>query len=158
MGCHTWFYKPSTKSTVEIKSIAINNIEEHILYYSNESNRVKINKLCRDQWSKHEWDKCLAFYKRWLRRIQLDIPLWNVAIYYYLFHKDTYYKNGIFYEYTNLLHDVFCVDDYPDDKLTSIQETLNFIKSRHILLDSNQLDILKEFFNTEPKGGLIRFV
>lgn len=48
MGCHTWFYKSSTKTIEEIRNEAISYIKELIEYYSDDSKRDSFNEIYKD--------------------------------------------------------------------------------------------------------------
>lgn len=67
-----------------------------------------------------------------------------------------YYTNGVFYEDYDL-QDVFRIKGYPKNLLTTFEDTLGFIKTNSISIDDEGLRTIKEFFDIEPKGGLIRF-
>lgn len=81
-------------------------------------------------------------------------------IYSNKFHRNTvYYVKGVFYEEDEIqnLHDIFRIGGYPNDKLTSYEETLKFIDTNQIIVESDTISRLQEFFDSEPKGGLIVF-
>lgn len=67
MGCHTWFYKPTTKTTEEIRSNVINFIRRKIEYYKDIRNRDKFNKEFGGEstyWSEKDFNKTRVFYER----------------------------------------------------------------------------------------------
>lgn len=160
MGCHTWFYKPTTKTTEEIRSNVINFIRRKIEYYKDIRNRDKFNEEFGGKstyWSEKDFNKTRVFYERSLRRIQSGSSYWSVLIYSRRFHNSiVYYTNGVFYEDFDL-HDVFRIKGYPKNLLTTFEDTLGFIKTNSISIDDEGLRTIKEFFDIEPKGGLIRF-
>ena len=69
------------------------------------------------------------------------------------------YVNGEFYISTNSLpHDLFRRHDYPEDKLFSLKETMNFVEDWTPMLSftENWEDNVKKFWLENP-DGMIEF-
>lgn len=162
MGCHTWLYKPCTKSKRRIKKEVISYIEDSLeeLYDPLEVERfLSYRDKEEDEYyfSLEALEDLRAFYKVWLRRIQSNHPLWQAAIYSRRFHeRPVEYKEGVFYV-GHHLHNIFRWKDYNSPNLYSYKQTIMFCKARHIRLSIKQHLQLLCFFYSPPIGGLIRF-
>jgi hypothetical protein len=165
MGCHTWFYKykkevdwefvkkdyiiKSNKLISKVNSLLNNKIpkewindEETIEYYK--TNGIEIIKILNKHIELANQDKCI-----------------NAICYrYYYWDKLHYYKHNL---YTHLkLHDLFRIYTYPKNKLTSFNQTLDFIYKNiddiEFLNDTQEETIkkLRKFWDKYP-NGLITF-
>lgn len=167
MGCHTWFFKPVDIDYEQAKQLAINYLTtqleewtvENILYTADSDGEVNPY-----NWTEDEVIKQRAFYTRWLKRIKSDLPLWKGAVWHFLRMQEDgigrYYK-GKYYINTEC-HDYFRVGwDLANTKLTSLQETLDFLeKNKNLIYDyyppDSWLDKVTKFWQLYP-DGLIEF-
>ena len=164
MGCHTWF---KTKSKYTLDDIVIKWIENHKNFI------VKWESYCKNPQHKYrkeggifsdltqeqlEW--YLKVYKRQL--VFVEKGLIREALIYasYKFFEDErsfFIHNNILYAQTeNCPHNIFRIGNYPEDILTSLEETLIFCETNKIYLNTEQLIELKQFWNNNPIG-LIKF-
>ena len=79
--------------------------------------------------------------------------LWNKYL-------QKYFEEFLFYSYLNAIIgsslDAFMAGKYPDTKLTSYDETIEFCKNDGIVLDDHQVASLRKFWDENPIG-LIKF-
>ena len=160
MGCHTWFYKPTVKTTEEIKELVLSYIESEIDLFSNPDYKARLLDHYSGIYTPQSIEYNLKFYSKWLLRIKSKRPIWFAAIYSDVFHYKfgclTKYYKGILYEESEQ-HDIFRVHDYPNDKLLSFNDVVNFCKKRGIDLPQHDCDKIAQWFLTAPEGGLIKF-
>ena len=159
MGCHTWFYKPCTRSYEEQRAIVIKNLRVQVEKFTDEN---YIEQLFLQDWTETDIESHHNFYKRWLNRIESSHKLWCAAIYsnrfnYFVdFSSLTEYYKGVFYV-EDSLHNIFRVADYPDDKLLCIEDVINFCEKRGIDLPQDDYNKIAQWFLIPPEGGLIKF-
>jgi len=159
MGCHTWFYKPCTRSYEEQRVVVIKNLTVQIEKFTDKN---YIEQLLIQDWTETDIESHHNFYKRWLKRIQSGRKLWYAAIYsdrfnYFIdLNYLTEYHQGIFYIESSL-HNIFRVSDYPDDRLLSIEDVVAFCTKRGIDLPQKDYQKIAQWYLSKPEGGLIRF-
>lgn len=160
MGCHTWFYKKVNLPLEECKKKVLNNFEKYVSwkiqdiniseYESDENIHISIKNTNRIiSWIKKGWIK-EACYKL------LD------DVGYYDNKTKIYYINN-----DELPHDIFRIGDYPEIKLFSLQETLDFLeknddkirytssifdKTDREVLKQRAIERLKDFWEKNPDG------
>ena len=164
MGCHTWFWKPTTKTREQLLEIVITYCEEQIEEYS-KPERIKYLLSCTYEdhgftMSLQEIEDHRNFYTRWLRRLQSGKPIWQAAIYSYRLDNAygcmTQYRDGVFYEECEL-HDLFRYHCYDAPDLHSVEGVLDLCITHNIEIGTDSLLRLYHFFYSEPTGGLITF-
>ena len=161
MGCHTWFGKNVEVSYEEVKRFAINIYERDIEF----NNSIIDGTVKRDvlelfpELTKEFGIKHKAIAERKLRMIKSDHC--KLAMYNRYEHITglTFYANGEFYVYTHdLPHDLFRVGNYPEDKLFSLDETLDFIEANAndvYKQDEELLSKLANFWVNNPNGIIL---
>jgi len=205
MGCHTWLHTKSKYQPTfeEIKELVVKTFESEIDYLKRHiEGRLDEDKVWLFESQtilQSEWK--LEIYKRKLQIINKNLCKVAVCNYYsyYVgtdeFGRSYHYETSNFTLYTGLsgsnktpveewYHDTFRIGGYPEDKLFSLQETLDFIERNekkirfgHIACinadekDYNKrkwkeinrkkskqkcMEILKEFWTKHP-DGLIYF-
>lgn len=168
MGCHTWFYKELKKpdlTNFEIKNKIINNIENVTLPFLN-----KLLKETSDKKEEIELKEEIYLTKIHLKQI-IDISLKDeyklLHAYYDMLDINFTSYNGKFYENTEY-QDIFRHRNYEAPTLTSLNDTLEFIKIHNckgncyfdkndkLINEEINFDKLKEFWNKYP-NGIIEF-
>ena len=128
MGCHTTFYKPANLTYEQARELAIAELNQRLL--SNEKYMSTRFKLCNGEVKNPEEIElkiCIylsKFYKRWIKRIESNNPIWKAAV--WKFQKENLFpNNNNFYLRLEDFHDCFRVGwDLGDRQLTSLKETL----------------------------------
>lgn len=134
MGCHVWFYVPIEVTASDLKRLAL---EELKMFLDGES----------------ESKSDTLFVKRWIRRIKSDRPIWRCAV--YLFQSRVKLINNKHYIINMEYLDLFRVDNYPNIRLNSMDETLAFIdnnKQNLGICKENFMEKVKEFWDKCPDG------
>ena len=160
MGCHTWAYK-------RVEAPSFENMKGFVLksYKDSSDNLQKwIDNPQDDEYLdmlKHYKDWTIEYIKHWRevnkRRIRLiENGFCKEAIInrYCSFSNDHIeYYNGKFYKEIGF-HDMFRKYGYPNDKLFSLQETLDYINNpeNKCTVYENTIERLKEFWNKYPDG------
>lgn len=128
MGCHTWFYRKIERTQEEAKQSCLQGLKKSInlgwKMYKNPTSYYGID------WgvTKKEQFKYFIFLNRQIRMISNNLcqrAVWNPQN-----NSDlTEYADskGLFIGDTNF-HDWFRIGNYPDDKLFSLEETLEYIE------------------------------
>jgi hypothetical protein len=164
MGCHTWFWKPTTKTKEQLQDIVTAYCTEQIREYSEPAH---IDYLLSCTYEDHGFTMSLQdienqrnFYTRWLRRIQSNKSIWKTAIYSYqlgdAYGCMTRYREGVLYEEYEL-HDLFRAGWYDSPDLLSVEEVLDFLAVHKVELTIDALLRLYHFFYSAPTGGLVTF-
>lgn len=133
MGCHTWFYKKVVPQPTyeEVKQYYLNIVDENIKLYQQmiDDTLDAETKEAYPEWTAEMGYKYLPVFERIKRIVEKNLCQVAVCNRYRNNDNLTVYENGVFYEYTHdLTHDVFRIGGYPNDKLFSLQETLDFIE------------------------------
>lgn len=170
MGCHTWMHKKCTEDFETIKNKVLECINKEI----NMNDTDFINSL-QTQEDKDYWiiecERIRTWYKYLLRFFD---KFSNSTIYKILennlkdeFERSYEYDENTGNLYINLagpnltpieewFHDSFRIGNYPEDKLYSLKETLDFIKLKGNEIYKKDLISLKKFWDNHP-DGMIRF-
>ena len=159
MGCHTTFYKPANLTYEQARELAIAELNQRLL--SNEKYMSTRFKLCNGEVKNPEEIElkiCIylsKFYKRWIKRIESNNPIWKAAV--WKFQKENLFpNNNNFYLRLEDFHDCFRVGwDLGDRQLTSLKETLEFCteyKDRINFCRSTWLEEVNQFWQLYPEG------
>lgn len=164
MGCHTWFWKPTTKTKEQLLQIVIAYCTRQIKSYG-EPEHITYLLSCTYEddgftMSLQEIEDYRNFYTRWLRRLQSGKPIWQSAIYSRrlgdAYDCLTRYRGGVLYEEHDY-HDLFRGGWYDTPDLHDMEEVLDFLAVHQIELTTDALLRLYHFFYSAPIGGLITF-
>lgn len=159
MGCHTWFYKPTSKTREQLRDETLINIQNKIDKYKDPNYIEHLLKLghTNHPFTRENIKDLAEYWERWFRRISSSKPMWQAATYSYQIHgKLSEYKNGIFYE-EHKYHDLFRGGWYDTPDLHSLDDTLQFCSEKQIELTTDAMLSLFHFFYSHPVGGLITF-
>jgi len=169
MGCHTWFYKKVDVNYEEVKAKVIVHYEEEISLLDKMINESLDKDLLEvyPEFTIEYGLKNKPIIERKLSIIRKNLCKEAVCRRYR--HEDnlTDYINGKgFYTTKNdMQHDLFRIGNYPEDKLFSLTETLDFIEKNKDKIHSYYFNKvqnkdykqqLEEFWKTYP-DGMIRF-
>jgi hypothetical protein len=154
MGCHTWFYRKIERTQEQAKQNCLKGLlksEKLNLSILNDRNYNNID------WSEWTDDMLLehdAVLKRQIRMVENNFcqrAVWN--------HQND--KNlteyiegkGLYIEDTGF-HDVFRKYGYPENKLFSLEETLDYINNteNNCTVYENTIERLKDFWSNYPDG------
>jgi hypothetical protein len=164
MGCHTWFHIPIIPQPTyeEVKQDVIDNYCElkfwnDVINGNLDEDFIKIYPEFLPEYGKSK----LLLHTRIKQVIEKGLCREAVCRRY---SKDSRYYNGMFYESINGFNGLFRVPHYPEDVLTSFEETIDFIKRNKDKVYGNMyetnyvgfLDKLTRFFGDNP-GGIIDF-
>lgn len=167
MGCHTWFYKklnpqPTYDEVKEqvLRRFAQGNID---LYQKMIDGTLDSDlKEAYPEWNEEMGRKYLPIMNRTKRMIEnghCKVAVCKRYEHNESFQELTQYVNGEFYVSTNNLpHDLFRRYDYPEDKLFSLKETMDFIsiwKDKMTFFDGWE-DRVRKFWIENP-DGMIEF-
>ena len=159
MGCHTWFYKKVDRTLEEAIKLAREKISADIELLKQAKNL--------------EYEGSITVLNSFIENIDKGIYIFKAPLYYdsgwleptgeeeeevtniwehqpeslceFIEGKGFYVECGDF-------HDIFRVGMYPEDKLFSKQECLDFVESKYIKLTTDQLEELNAFWNKYPEG------
>lgn len=171
MGCHTWCYRKIEISNEKLKSDAlkicdyqIQSCEDWITHpekiYWTDNKESFIKQLIKEQ----------KFFTRAQRLINKDILKKDGLVGMYIHtttkfieienHLDHLYfysseRDAIYIEDTGF-HNIFRLENYPSNKLYSLQETLDFISKHGEKVYYSNQDYIHEFWDKFP-NGLIMF-
>lgn len=158
MGCHTWFYRKIERSQEEAKQSCLSTLKR------NRNLAWKIYKRPQTyfgiDWNttKEKQLKSIKIYNRQIKAVSNNYyqrAVWN-------YQRDdnlTKYVDGkgLYIEDTGF-HDTFRRGDYPDDKLFSLAETLEYINNpeNKCQVYENTIERLEDFWSKYP-DGMIEF-
>ena len=163
MGCHTWFYRKIERTQKEANDACIEGIKKSRKLawkiYKNPTTYRNINWL--EDLYDNDLKKCLNTQKEIINTSNRKIK----AIYNGYYQKAVWnHQNdkelteyidgqGLYIEDTGF-HDVFRKYGYPDDRLFSLEETLNYINNyeNKCIVYENTIDLLKDFWSKYPDG------
>lgn len=179
MGCHTWFYKKIEVTEKEVKENVTDYLKGEIDFYDKLINRreeIDADILeAYPEWTVEFGQKYKPILERQLRMIEKG--LCRVAMYnkykisdynnIHYFDKD---KCTMYVSTDSLPHDTFRVTGYPEDRLYSLEDTLNFLETNNNIyyrqyineskseeeLKEIAIERLKEFWKQHP-DGMIKF-
>lgn len=160
MGCHTWFKTESKYSLDEIRTLWCNKFEEWIerwrSYVDNPNHEVRVKNGIFSDYTQEQFEYFFKVYERQLRLVKKGIIKQDYLIHHSLAtdEGDDYeICNGVLYVDTqNLPHDIFRIGGYPNDKLFSLDETLQFCEKKNISLSEDQINRLTKFWAENPIG------
>ena len=151
MGCHTWFYKPYQINIEDAKVLLKRQLEEALSYYSyeqinsfDEDNKEQIQ-LCEQLLNKLQNNTITE--DEIFERVIIPKPENEKRSNWDEYYLTEYVKNkGLFVDCN--YHDLFRVWHYPDDKLFSYEQTVEFIEN-HIVNngEGNGIYFLDDFEN-----------
>lgn len=160
MGCHTWTYtKLEPQPTWEdIKKNVIEQFEDEVSFGEQLMNdRESINPKLLEaypEWNYEFGQRLKDINERRLRLVKNDRC--KEACYNRYDTKDFSYNyaNGIYYVKVRGFHDMFRRNGYPNDKLFSLQETLDYInnKDNNCTVYEDTIELLEAFWSTCPNG------
>lgn len=153
MGCHTWFYRKIERTQEEATSICLKKLKkERNLSWK----IIKNPNYLSMEWQSKDWQlKWIKILNRQIKAVANGFyqrAVWN--------RQDddnlTQYVDGkgLYIEDTGY-HDVFRKYGYPEDKLFSLEETLEYInnpKNQCVLIPDYSIEQLKQFWNEYPEG------
>lgn len=157
MGCHTWFYRKIERTQEEAKQSCLRGLRK--------SEKLNLNILANrnykglnwSNWTESELIKHDSYLKRQIRMVDNNFckrAVWN--------HQDdenlTEYIDGKGFYMETDFHDTFRKYGYPENRLFSLQETLDYINNpkNDCTIYENTIEILEEFWNKYP-DGMIEF-
>lgn len=163
MGCHTWFYKVAEKQYTidEFKKLIVDMLNDNI-DLANQLSNGKLDKDIAEAYP--EWDADLGdASKKKYESMQNDIKTNDYTLkqlydqYFDMMYEEILLHNGLFYEETEY-HDLFRVTGYPQSRLTTKDETFNFINdlTNNCTIYDKTTKLLEEFWMKYP-DGLIEF-
>jgi hypothetical protein len=174
MGCHTWFYE-KIDSPVDIREFVLLKINENLDFFNKLIHRRDlIDQELLDaypEWTEDYgleqteiWKNLLGYLNgeeelpvEFANEIKIVEDIWEEL--YLMFHTDLIvYENGNWYKSSDSFHDIFRKYGYPDDKLFSLEETMDYINdsTNNCNTSENTEKWLKEFWDKHP-DGMINF-
>ena len=157
MGCHTWFYRKIERTQEEAKQSCLRNlkISRNLNWkiYKNPTSYYGINWETSKE-KQLNYINCLNKQIRMVSNNLCSRAVWNkqndTALTEYIEGKGLYIEDTGF-------HDVFRRHGYPDDKLFSLQETLDYINNpeNNCIVYENTVERLEEFWNKYPEGMIM---
>jgi hypothetical protein len=166
MGCHTWFYKKVDPQPTyeEVKTYVIDRIKKEIDFDERLiSDRNSFDSELLEtypEWTSEHGQYCKEINERKLRIVSSNYCKLAVCNKYKYNDNLTIYIEGKgFYVYSHdLPHDIFRKYGYPDDKLFSLQETLDYINNieNQCTVYDYTVQKLTEFWTKYP-DGVIKF-
>jgi len=152
MGCHTWFYKKSKRTIEEAREIFIDEAKKNIKLHHEVM--LEPDEYWEDSGFTKEdseiWCKVVE------RQIQIvEKGLCNVAVYNKQPEISFMTESGFFIEHEGY-HDLFRKGGYPDIKLYSLEETLEYIndEENNCRVFENTVERLEEFWKECPDGAI----
>jgi hypothetical protein len=163
MGCHTWFYKKVDLTLDEFYEKEIKSVKKDLNYSL--KTQEKVDKLGINEYLKQNPNS--PWEVKDLRNLHYDINNTKYVLSVlesrtlnlndYLEDTFSYYvyiEGKGFYVDTDY-HDLFRIYGYPEDKLFSLKETLDFItkyeKENDVKVEV-EMNLLKEFWDEFPDG------
>lgn len=157
MGCHTWFYRKIERTQEEAKQSCLRGLRKSEKLNLNILANRNYNGLDWSDWTESELIKHDSYLKRQIRMVDNNFckrAVWN--------HQDdenlTEYIDGKGFYMETDFHDTFRKYGYPENRLFSLQETLDYINNpkNDCTIYENTIEILEEFWNKYP-DGMIEF-
>ena len=160
MGCHTWFYRKINLPLEDCKKKVVDTLEKYVsweLSDLNKSERESDEEACT---SIKNTNRVISWIKKgWITEACYRL-LDEVG--YYDINTKIYYRTD-----DHLGHDTFRIGGYPETKLFSLEETLDFLeknddkisyastiwdKTDRSILKAKAIERLKEFWEKNPDG------
>ena len=163
MGCHTWFYYPIERTQEEARRLALIELDRTLKQnemYILEGFKLRNGKIKKPT-SQEELDIYISlgkYYKRWIRRLESNHPLWKSAAWLFNPKEEScsMYVNGKYYLQLSDYNDCFRVpSDLSGEKLFSLESTVKFFdahKERIQCYRDIWLEEVTEFFRLHPNG------
>jgi len=157
MGCHTWFYRKIERTQEEAKQSCLRGLRKSEKLNLNILANRNYNGLDWSDWTESELIKHDSYLKRQIKMVKNNFcqrAVWN--------HQNdgnlTEYIDGKGFYMEIGFHDTFRKYGYPEDRLFSLQETLDYINNpeNDCTIYENTIERLKEFWNKYP-DGMIEF-
>lgn len=159
MGCHTTFYKPANLTYEQAKESAIAELNKRLLLiekYMSTGFKLRNGEVKKTE--EIELKTCIylsKFYKRWIKRIESNKPIWKAAVWKFQI-ENLFPNNNNFYLRLEDFNDCFRVGwDLGDRQLTSLKETLEFCteyKDRINFCRNTWLEEVEQFWQLYPEG------
>ena len=158
MGCHTWFYRKIERTQKEAKQSCLKKLIYDEKLNINILENRSFNGIDWSNYTEEELIKFDTILKRKIRMVKNNLcqkTVWNnqndKELTVYVEGK------GLFIEDTGF-HDVFRKYGYPDDKLFSLKESLDYINNTNndCVIYEDTVQRLTEFWN-KFKNGMIEF-
>lgn len=158
MGCHTWFYRKIKRTQEEAKQSCLQNIRR---------SRNLAWKIYKNPTSYYniDWKVTKEYQLKYINLLNRQIKmvsnnLCSRAVWNRQNDKETTLyidDKGLYIEDTGF-HDVFRINSYSDDRLSSLQETLDYINNpeNNCTVYENTIKKLEEFWNKYP-DSIIEF-
>lgn len=150
MGCHTWCYIPENITEEQVRESAQKYLNFWILRW-----KMHLNNKDYRFFTKEEIIKLVATYERFM--IFFDKRLFKIKTLYENFQLGDElrrYRDNKFYIEEDT-HDIFRVGNYPEDILYSVEETLEFCKTRDKELTTEEYKKVDDFFTKYPEGIIL---
>jgi len=159
MGCHTWFYKKINISIDEARENVIRHRQDTVDSLKKSIENIKNPNHITDYGiTKKDAIHVVKVFERQIRMIKKG--LCNCAVFnkFDRGHIIEHIKGVGLYEEIDDFHDVFRVGGYPDDKLFSLDDTIEYINNKNCYFDTDMSDTvntLKEFWDKYPDGMIL---
>ena len=152
MGCHTWFYKKSKRTIDEARKIFIDESKKNIKL------REEVMLESDEYWEGSGFTKedSEIWCKIVERQIQMvEKGLCDVAVYNKQPEISFITERGFFIEHGEY-HDLFRKGGYPETKLYSLKETMDYINDpeNHCTVFDFTNERLEEFWKECPDGSI----
>jgi hypothetical protein len=154
MGCHTWFYRKIERTQEQAKQNCLKGLLKSEKLNLSILNDRNYNGIDWSDWTDDMLLKHDASLKKQIRMVKNNFcqrAVWN--------HQND--KNlteyiegkGLYIEDTGF-HDVFRKYGYPENKLFSLEETLDYINNteNNCTIYENTIERLKDFWKNYPDG------
>lgn len=154
MGCHTWFYRKIERTQEQAKQNCLKGLLESEKLNLSILNDRNYNGFDWSEWTDDMLLKHDAILKRQIRMVENNFcrrAVWNHQNDKYL--TEYIEGKGLYIEDTGF-HDVFRKYGYPENKLFSLKETLDYINNteNNCTIYENTIERLKHFWNNYPDG------
>jgi hypothetical protein len=176
MGCHTWFYRKVNRTLEEARELYIKDHKKSIIRFKEMLNNPEDEVRAAYSWTDENLDHAIKIMERQVQMVEKE--LCNVAVFNHQpeDHRSRDYEfekknNTLYCTDDELPHDIFRIGGYPEDRLFSLEETLQYLGShddkigyadtifnetdRNILKES-AIKRLKKFWEDHP-DGMIEF-
>lgn len=159
MGCHTWFKVKIERTQEQAREKWLFAQRNWIERWTEVCNNPFDDARVAYEWTQDYCDHLLNLYKRQLRMVESGYcsrAIWNKQpddennAYVFIEGKGLYADNG------NMPHDVFRIHNYPEDRLFSLEETIQFIEKNRDKINFYNPELifkkLNSFWEQYPQG------